>query len=79
MPDPKKAAKKSDAVILINNDFADADRDWAAIVSRVNDDGTLNLHAFSPMGGAPVWFTGVEHQTKYNAAHPLPVWRGLDE
>lgn len=43
------------------------DETCVAIVARVNDDGSINVRAFSPNGGEDLFFTGVLETSKVDA------------
>jgi hypothetical protein len=46
----------------------------AAIVVKVNDDGTVNLRVFAPNGGADISVTGVHHHSEYDTPPNVVTW-----
>lgn len=39
----------------------------AAVIAKVNDDGSINARAFSPNGGADPFFTGLKSKADHDA------------
>jgi hypothetical protein len=54
-------------IILTLVDPLDGETEWGGIVTKVNDDGTVNVKGLAPNGGADTFFTGVHSKADVDA------------